>query len=297
MLEKAREIYANLGAVPSIAMVKMNQGIILCQMGENEKAEEHLSSAVDIFENLGAMPDLCESYVALARFKLKANLSVEARFHISQADALVHRINYDPMKIQVWNAWGEFYQGEGLYSDSIRSFQSALAISRKLCNTYEEARALRNLGDLALLSKDYRECEAKLKQSLEIFNRLEAMYDVMSIYCSLANLALAKEEYVKAEEISILLERQGKLLGYADLNIKALIILAECEMHTGRKDKAREDCSEALKLSEGRGDSAYSKTLNLLMEKILKGLLDDRDEKQDESKDDLQGVKSDRWTT
>ncbi|HSD57523.1 MAG TPA: tetratricopeptide repeat protein, partial [Methanotrichaceae archaeon] len=272
MLERSQEIFMQLGAAPCIAMVKMNQGVIQSALGQYGKAEESLSGSVGIFENMGAMPDLTEAYIAMARFKLKADLPVEARFYLSEADALVHKINYDPIRITLFSAWGEFYQGERLYSDASRNYQLALALSRKLCNPHEEARALRNLGCVALLQKDYRECAALLHQALEIFNRLEAMYDVMSLYYNMASLALAQEEYARAEEISILLERQGGLLGYVDLNIRALVAIADCEMHTGRKEEARRDYARALELAKGHGGATYSKTLSLLMGKVIECL-------------------------
>jgi tetratricopeptide (TPR) repeat protein len=275
MLERSQEIFLQLGAAPCIAMVKMNQGVIQSVLGEYQSAEESLSSSVGIFENMGAIPDLCEAYIAMARFKLKADLPVETRFYLSEADALVERINYEPIRIMLHSAWGEFYQEEGLYSEAARNYQMALAFSRKLCNPHEEARALRNLGNAALLQKDYKDCGAKLLQALEIFNRLGAMYDVMSIYYSMASLALAQEEYAKAEEISILLERQGMRLGYVDLNIRALVAIADCEMHTGRKDEARRDYARALELANGHGNATYFKTLRLLIGRVIECLEED----------------------
>jgi tetratricopeptide (TPR) repeat protein len=272
MLERSQEIFLQLGAAPCIAMVKMNQGIIHSVLGLYEKAEDSLSSSVAMLENMGAIPDLCEAYIAMARFKLKADLPAETRFYLSEADALIQRINYEPVRIMLYSAWGEFYQEEGLYSEATRNYQMSLALSRKLCNPHEEARALRNMGDIALLQKDYKDCGIKLSQALEIFNRLGAMYDVMSIYYGMASLALAQEEYAKAEEISILLERHGKLLGYVDLNIRALVAIADCEMHTGQKDEARRDYARALELAKGHGDATYFRTLRMLASKVIECL-------------------------
>jgi tetratricopeptide (TPR) repeat protein len=276
MFERSLGAFLRLGALPCVAMCRMNYGIVQSSLGKDKEAEENLSSAQSIFESMGAVPDLCESCIALARFKLKSGSPAEGRFYLTEAETMIYKMSYEPMRISLHMAWGEFYQAEGSLIEASRNYQKALVLSRKLCNTFEEARALRHLGVIAMLQEDYLESSAKLSQASAIFSRLGAMYDLMSLYHDLATLSVVQGDYARAEEISTLLERQGKLLGYADLTIRALVVLANCETKTGRLSKAKEDYARALNLAKDQGGITYSQTLSLLMEKVIEynGLLE-----------------------
>jgi hypothetical protein len=110
---------------------------------------------------------------------------------------------------------------------------------------------------------------AKLQQAMASLQRLGAMYDVINIYHDLVTLFLAQEDYVRAEEMAILLERQAGLLGYPDLSIKATAALAYCEAHTNRIAQAGEDYACALRLAQEQGDSIRPSTLHHLLSKVI----------------------------
>ena len=80
MLRRSLEIFDRLNAIPSAEQVKLNLGIIYNLLGRNTEAQELVESAITAFENLGALPDLCESYLAMAKLKLGADLQSEAKF-------------------------------------------------------------------------------------------------------------------------------------------------------------------------------------------------------------------------
>jgi tetratricopeptide (TPR) repeat protein len=205
----------------------------------------------------------------MARFKLKADLLTEAKFYLSRAQTLIDRMDYHTMRIQLYNAWGDFYQAGQLYSEACNNYQMALALSRRLGNPHDEARSLRNLGLLASCQKDYQEAESRLKNALSIFDRLGAIYEVMSIYNELAFLALGRGDHCKAQEIALYLVNQGRITGYVDLNIRALVALADCEIIKGCPEKAVGNYSKALALAKAHDNAAYSKTVHLLISRII----------------------------
>ncbi len=205
----------------------------------------------------------------MARFKLREGRSLEAKFYLSEAQTLISSTDYQPMKIQLLNAWGRFYQSETLYREAESSFEKALALARRLSHLHEEARALRNLGRLALAKEDYRDSLAKLQQAMASMQRLGAMYDVISIYHDLLTLFLAQEDFARAEEMANLLGHSARLLGYSDLNIKAMAALAYCEAHTNRIAQARGDYACALQLAREERDSVRSSTLHRLLSNAI----------------------------
>ena len=113
-VNKSLEIFEKLNAVPCKGMVKQNLGVIFNLKGCDKDAEAHLISAITIFENLWAAPDLCESYLAMARLKLRVNLSAEAKFYLSEAETVIDRIDYKTVRIKMllYNVWGDFYHAE-----------------------------------------------------------------------------------------------------------------------------------------------------------------------------------------
>jgi tetratricopeptide (TPR) repeat protein len=250
-------------------MVKQNLGVIYNMKGCDKDAEAYLLSAITTFENLGATPDLCESYLAIARFKIRVNLLTQAKFYLSEAETVIQRIDYKPLCVQLYNAWGDFYRLEQYYSESSVNYNKALDLSRMLGNPHEEARTLRNLGLLAASLKNYDEAEARLADSMTIFESLGAVHDVLTIYYDITSLALARRDYSKAEEVALLLVNQSKIARYMDLNIRALVALADCEINTDREIEALEDCSRALELTKVHSNDANPKTVRLLMTTVI----------------------------
>ena len=80
MLEQSLEIFNKLKAEPCIGLVNMSLSAIQSLRGREENAEALLQNSMKTFENLGAMPDLCECYTAIARFKLHSHEMLRPNF-------------------------------------------------------------------------------------------------------------------------------------------------------------------------------------------------------------------------
>ena len=104
-----------------------------------------------------------------------------------------------------------------------------------LSNPYEEAKAIANLGRLALQVKDYPHALVKLQQALAAMSRLGAMHDSLALYQDLRSLFLAQKDYARAEEMAALREQEADRLGYME--------------HAGCKDEGAQDCGGVLQLS------------------------------------------------
>ena len=101
VLKEALKVFQDLDAVPCIALCKMNLGTILGMSGKGDEADALLCEALRLSESLGAMPDLCEGYLAMGTFKLGMDQRMEAKFYLSQAETLIFRTDYQPLKIQL----------------------------------------------------------------------------------------------------------------------------------------------------------------------------------------------------
>ena len=185
---EALQIFQRLEAAPCIAQARLNLGIILGLRGQAVEADCHFDQAISLQEKLEALPDLCEGYLARAQFLVREGRLVEAEFYLSRAETLISCTDYQPLNILLYNVEGELHQKEGRYRESESSFERALSQARMLSNSYEEAKAIANLGRLALQIKDYPRALVKLQQALTAVNRLGAMYDALALYNDLSSL-------------------------------------------------------------------------------------------------------------
>jgi tetratricopeptide (TPR) repeat protein len=141
-----------------------------------------------------------------------------------------------------------------------------------LSNSYEEAKAIANLGRLALQIKDYPHALVKLQQALTAMNRLGAMYDALALYHDLSSLFLAQGNYARAEEMVAMREREADRLGYMDRNVMDRTDAASCSEYAGCKEEAAQDCAGILQLS-CRGEDPCTETLLANREKEQFGKL------------------------
>jgi tetratricopeptide (TPR) repeat protein len=179
-----------------------------------------------------APSDLCEGYLSRAQFMIREGRLVEAEFYLSRAETLISRTDCQILNILLYNTKGELHQKEGRYREAMSSFERALSQARMLSNPYEEAKAIANLGRLALQVKDYPHARVMLQQALAAMSRLGAMHDSLALYQDLRSLFLAQKDYARAEEMAALREHEADRLGYME--------------HAGCKDEGAQDCGSIL---------------------------------------------------
>jgi tetratricopeptide (TPR) repeat protein len=243
--EKALQIFESLDAAPCIAQARLNLGITLGLKGQADEADEHFDYAIRLQEELGALPDLCEGYLAKAQFMVREGRSKEADFYLSRAETLISRTDYQPLQILLHTVKGELHQKAGRYREAESSFERALSQARRLSHPYEEAKALSNLGRLALQTKDYPSALTKLRQALAAMSRLGAMHDVSALRIDLASLFRFYGDHARADEMAAMAERQE------DSGEKVVILqddLADLLEEGGKRAEAE---GQARRLSAG----------------------------------------------
>jgi tetratricopeptide (TPR) repeat protein len=124
-------------------------------MGRAKEAEDHFSQAIRMQEELEAPTDLCEGYLARGQFLVREGRLVEGEFYLCRAEMLISRTDCPILNILLYNTKGELHQQEGRLPEAMSCFERALSQARMLSNPYEEAKAIANLGRLALQVKDY----------------------------------------------------------------------------------------------------------------------------------------------
>jgi tetratricopeptide (TPR) repeat protein len=214
---EALQIFQSLDAAPCIAQARLNLGIILGLKGQANEADEHFDYAIRLQEALGALPDLCEGYLARAQFMVREGRTTQAEFYLSRAETLISRTDYQPLHILHYNVQGELHQKAGRFREAESSFERALSLALRLSHLYEEAKANANLGRLALQVKDYPQALIKLQQALIAMSLLGAVYDVSALYHDLAGLFHSQGDHARAEEMAAKAKSQAMRLEHSDL--------------------------------------------------------------------------------
>ena len=109
-----------------------------------------------------------------------------------------------------------------------------LALARRLSNLHEEAKAVANLGRLAMARMDNAEAMVSCKQALPPLSHWEQCLMSSPFTMIWQASSWGKKIMCELRRRPSCELRYAKRLGYPDLWIKALTDLADCEAHTGR---------------------------------------------------------------
>ena len=176
--------------------------------GQEEQAEEHLSRSISLFEELGALPELAEAYLAKAQFLLRLGRLDEGGYYLERAEAQISCTDCISLQIQLLQAKGVLYARQGRQRDAEICLEKALASARLSSSLHEEAKCMALLGRLALQVKDYPRALQRLQQALAASSRIGAMYDVVCIYRDMSRLFAAQGDGVRAQEMAVLADHQ-----------------------------------------------------------------------------------------
>jgi tetratricopeptide (TPR) repeat protein len=245
---EALQIFQGLDAAPCIAQARLQLGVMLGQEGRAGEADEHFDYAIRLQEDLGALPDLCEAYLARAQFAVREGRMAQAEFYLSRAETLISRTDYQPLNILLCSVKGELHQKAGCYREAESCFAMALSQARLIDNLYEEARAIANLGRLALQIRDYPRALVKLQKALAAMIRLGANYDVLTLYRDLTGLYLAQEDYARAEEMASRAQRQRMMLDHPDICNSVLLSSPDCQAASREEVPVRQEAGNVIDL-------------------------------------------------
>ena len=197
VLGKLEEEPAVVGA---LAKVNYNYGVLLYREGSFAAAEEKLSAACRLFEELRERTDSLQNrsdYVRAGSL-LAACLSDQGRFeeadeYYSQAAAAAEELAQDEDNVEfrrllaeVYNNWGLCYSTRGDWAAADRYYELAADVCRQMMektgsapDTAQYAWALLNIGENAFKAGEYERSQAMFEAGLE---RYGAVCESLGIY-------------------------------------------------------------------------------------------------------------------
>ena len=203
VLGKLEEEPAVVGA---LAKVNYNYGVLLYREGSFAAAEEKLSAACRLFEELRERTDSLQNrsdYVRAGSL-LAACLSDQGRFeeadeYYSQAAAAAEELAQDEDNVEfrrllaeVYNNWGLCYSTRGDWAAADRYYELAADVCRQMMektgsapDTAQYALALLNIGENAFKAGEYERSRAMFEAGLERYGAVcESLgtYDTAQFY-------------------------------------------------------------------------------------------------------------------
>ena len=203
VLGKLEEEPAVVGA---LAKVNYNYGVLLYREGSFAAAEEKLSAACRLFEELRERTDSLQNrsdYVRAGSL-LAACLSDQGRFeeadeYYSQAAAAAEELAQDEDNVEfrrllaeVYNNWGLCYSTRGDWAAADRYYELAADVCRQMMektgsapDTAQYALALLNIGENAFKAGEYERSQAMFEAGLERYGAVcESLgtYDTAQFY-------------------------------------------------------------------------------------------------------------------
>ena len=192
--------------VGALAKVNYNYGVLLYREGSFAAAEEKLSAACRLFEELRERTDSLQNrsdYVRAGSL-LAACLSDQGRFeeadeYYSQAAAAAEELAQDEDNVEfrrllaeVYNNWGLCYSTRGDWAAADRYYELAADVCRQMMektgsapDTAQYALALLNIGENAFKAGEYERSQAMFEAGLERYGAVcESLgtYDTAQFY-------------------------------------------------------------------------------------------------------------------
>jgi len=171
-VEQALGIYRDLGYRLGQVNALTNLGDVRRLTGEFPAAAQALEEALGIARDLGDRNGQANALSSLGDVRLTGEFPAAAR-NLEEALAIYRDLGDRGGEVTALNERGTLHLASGELAESERSHQQALELARAIASSWDEAHALAGLGRCAMVGRA-AEAEDKLRQALEIFERIGA---------------------------------------------------------------------------------------------------------------------------
>lgn len=146
-------------------------GDILLRLGREEEARTQLERARDLFARLGAVPSAASMWLTLGRSALRAGRFPDAREAFEQALRIHEQSGRVDGQCHAWLALAEAWRLEGALEPSQAALGRALELAQEAGEPALEGRVFSNQGALALARSELSEARECYALALACFRR------------------------------------------------------------------------------------------------------------------------------
>jgi tetratricopeptide (TPR) repeat protein len=184
-LERALPVFQHRNNLAAVGMCSLGLGHLSLELGHHARSETLLLRSLDIAREGGnillelwVLPVLCELALKTGQHERAAQY-VERGFEILQPEQ-----NWFGLAAAIHLARGMVASAERRWDIAVRSFETAITISRQYQLPHDEAKACYAWGLMSLArggAGDQELARAKIDEALEIFQRIGAKSDVEKV--------------------------------------------------------------------------------------------------------------------
>ena len=181
-----------------IANMSMNLSVLFKELKKYDDAITYGNNAIAIFKTLGLPIDVGKVYV---NFGLIANRQKNyplAEKYFDDAIKLFKGTTYTKGLAAAYNNRGLVLKNQNKINEALANYQASYELALSTKNKQLQAISLTELGDLAMMNKDYVASENYLLQSLKIAQEIQYLELEKDANETLANLYKEKGDYEKA---------------------------------------------------------------------------------------------------
>jgi class 3 adenylate cyclase/predicted ATPase len=171
------------------------------KLGDFERAEQSLQTAIDLLENVdNPAPDVqAEVYSELGWLTFRGGDLPGAQTHLERAVGLVDQSQYYPILASTLNRLGAVYYSQGEWEKATSVVQRALELRQRMGDILGVARSSNNLGILRRDNGDWEGALQDCKRSLEIMQQIGDTEGTAIAHTNIGNVYIDLGAWDKAE--------------------------------------------------------------------------------------------------
>jgi DNA-binding SARP family transcriptional activator len=172
-LERAIELYAQVGDLAGQAHAHINLSVLWEQEGRLDQALMHDQQALDLARKAGNRRNLAQALNALGWDHAQLGDYAVAQMHCREALDLYQQDGHRHGQASTWDSLGYAHRHLGQYAEAAAAYQNSIDLYRDLGDRYNEADGLIHLGDVHQTAGDRDAARAAWTEALRILTELD----------------------------------------------------------------------------------------------------------------------------
>ena len=208
-------VYFRLGLYDE-SMKNFLNSLNIREKTDDPKIQSTLNNLGNIYVRISDYTKALEMYQRSLEYKRKSNKSTQSTLnnigniylHLEDYECAL-RYLYEALKINEENVDEKriaislnniavVYEEQGKIDEALYNYQKALVFKQKVSDKYGYANTSKNLGNIFLLKKDYKQVDYHLEQSLEVAREIKARDVIGDVYELMSERYLDIHDYQKA---------------------------------------------------------------------------------------------------
>lgn len=211
---KSLNEYEKLKDTMRMVTIYFNIGFVYTDMGEWNKAYDHMYSSVKLIGGSTSEEANVKSVCRLATICFKTARYKEGTDYLKKADSLIRSVEDDMASIYYHHAYGQYYRYIKNFTQAIKSHKTAFHHARIWRDPYYVADEANELGLNYLAIKNYDSAAYYFDHSLKVATEYNYRPKILLALASLSALEQAKGDFIKAYDY------KAKQASFADSLVK-----------------------------------------------------------------------------